>query len=224
MASSNSPTDSWLQFYQQSNLPATSSMPSGTVSDSTVVSVSQSPSPGPHGSRPIRRRTRASRRTPTTVLNTDPTNFRAMVQQFTGGYANATSPYPRPIGSTVYAHPRETRVGQETGQQIVSSEMAYRQFLQLQLQQQQQQQQQRHNIHDSSEKPSSEINSGIEDGRQQIGSSEEVYSQFLRLQLQQQQQQQQRHDIHDSSEDAFLRDRIQNFGSDAEKNEPFGRQ
>ncbi|XP_042038547.1 VQ motif-containing protein 22-like [Salvia splendens] len=36
------------------------------------------------GARPIRRRSRASRRTPTTLLNTDTTNFRAMVQQFTG--------------------------------------------------------------------------------------------------------------------------------------------
>ncbi|XP_071704557.1 uncharacterized protein [Rutidosis leptorrhynchoides] len=32
-----------------------------------------------------RRRSRASRRTPTTLLNTDTTNFRAMVQRFTGG-------------------------------------------------------------------------------------------------------------------------------------------
>ncbi|MBA0790356.1 hypothetical protein Gohar_015014, partial [Gossypium harknessii] len=35
--------------------------------------------------KPARKRSRASRRTPTTLLNTDPTNFRAMVQQFTGG-------------------------------------------------------------------------------------------------------------------------------------------
>ncbi|XP_039010389.1 VQ motif-containing protein 22-like [Hibiscus syriacus] len=35
--------------------------------------------------KPARRRPRASRRTPTTLLNTDTTNFRAMVQQFTGG-------------------------------------------------------------------------------------------------------------------------------------------
>ncbi|GMI77039.1 hypothetical protein HRI_001373200 [Hibiscus trionum] len=35
--------------------------------------------------KPVRRRSRASRRTPTTLLNTDTTNFRAMVQQFTGG-------------------------------------------------------------------------------------------------------------------------------------------
>ncbi|KAK2969344.1 hypothetical protein RJ640_027586 [Escallonia rubra] len=36
-------------------------------------------------SKPVRRRSRASRRTPTTLLSTDTTNFRAMVQQFTGG-------------------------------------------------------------------------------------------------------------------------------------------
>ncbi|KAE8679716.1 Choline-phosphate cytidylyltransferase B [Hibiscus syriacus] len=34
--------------------------------------------------KPARKRSRASRRTPTTLLNTDTTNFRAMVQQFTG--------------------------------------------------------------------------------------------------------------------------------------------
>lgn len=42
-------------------------------------------SPEGRVAKPIRRRSRASRRTPTTLLNTDTTNFRAMVQQFTGG-------------------------------------------------------------------------------------------------------------------------------------------
>ncbi|XP_047333681.1 uncharacterized protein LOC124937457 [Impatiens glandulifera] len=36
-------------------------------------------------SKPARRRKRVSSRTPTTVLSTDTRNFRAMVQQFTGG-------------------------------------------------------------------------------------------------------------------------------------------
>ncbi|PKA56068.1 hypothetical protein AXF42_Ash015553 [Apostasia shenzhenica] len=42
-----------------------------------------------------RKRTRASRRAPTTLLNTDTTNFRAMVQQFTGVPAGsyAAAPY-----------------------------------------------------------------------------------------------------------------------------------
>ncbi|XP_010552069.1 PREDICTED: VQ motif-containing protein 22-like [Tarenaya hassleriana] len=45
------------------------------------------PSPPETGrvSRPARRRSRASRRAPTTRLNTDTSNFRAMVQQYTGG-------------------------------------------------------------------------------------------------------------------------------------------
>lgn len=41
--------------------------------------------------KPIRRRSRASRRTPTTLLNTDTANFRAMVQHFTGGPAAAAA-------------------------------------------------------------------------------------------------------------------------------------
>ncbi|KAK1309317.1 hypothetical protein QJS10_CPA09g00872 [Acorus calamus] len=39
-----------------------------------------------------RRRSRASRKPPTTLLNTDTTNFRAMVQQFTGGPLAAYTP------------------------------------------------------------------------------------------------------------------------------------
>ncbi|KAI3664847.1 hypothetical protein L6452_43456 [Arctium lappa] len=39
---------------------------------------------GQSGPKPIRRRSRASRRTPTTLLNASPTDFRALVQRFTG--------------------------------------------------------------------------------------------------------------------------------------------
>ncbi|KAK6157054.1 hypothetical protein DH2020_011302 [Rehmannia glutinosa] len=55
-------------------------------------------------SKPIRRRSRASRRTPTTLLNTDATNFRAMVQRFTGGPAAtfaARSQIPNGGGATL---------------------------------------------------------------------------------------------------------------------------
>ncbi|XVF81657.1 hypothetical protein PTKIN_Ptkin15bG0172900 [Pterospermum kingtungense] len=52
--------------------------------------------------KPVRRRTRASRRTPTTLLNTDTTNFRAMVQQFTG---SPTAPFP------TSAHPGGPNIG-----------------------------------------------------------------------------------------------------------------
>ncbi|KAM3320910.1 hypothetical protein P3S67_008112 [Capsicum chacoense] len=56
------------------------------TSSSSCPSVPQHHGHGPVGrdSRPIRRRSRVSRRTPTTVYNTDTRNFRAMVQQFTG--------------------------------------------------------------------------------------------------------------------------------------------
>ncbi|CAN8275105.1 unnamed protein product [Cochlearia groenlandica] len=51
-------------------------------------------------SKPTRRRSRASRRTPTTLLNTDTSNFRAMVQQYTGGpsavaFASSSDPTAR---------------------------------------------------------------------------------------------------------------------------------
>ncbi|XP_039062419.1 VQ motif-containing protein 22-like [Hibiscus syriacus] len=70
---------------------------SAVVNTSTVTTgsatVSSGLGDGPSGGhlspegrvgKPVRRRSRASRRTPTTLLNTDTTNFRAMVQQFTG--------------------------------------------------------------------------------------------------------------------------------------------
>ncbi|KFK23865.1 hypothetical protein AALP_AAs46448U000100 [Arabis alpina] len=53
------------------------------------------PPPPPSSSRNPRKRTRASRRAPTTVLTTDTSNFRAMVQEFTGVPASpfSTSPF-----------------------------------------------------------------------------------------------------------------------------------
>ncbi|KAI4341919.1 hypothetical protein MLD38_026588 [Melastoma candidum] len=97
----------WMHFYQLAPFPL--SQPSSSSSESALVStIPQSasppptthPNPGPGGSsglnpegrvtKPARRRTRASRRTPTTVMNTDTTNFRAMVQQYTGGPPTAS--------------------------------------------------------------------------------------------------------------------------------------
>ncbi|RRT54663.1 hypothetical protein B296_00039113 [Ensete ventricosum] len=80
--------------------PATSAF--GCVSDSVVVSTTSSPTtdgsakdasqqPGIEGrvGKPVRRRSRASRRAPTTMVNTDAANFRMMVQHFT---RNPTGP------------------------------------------------------------------------------------------------------------------------------------
>ncbi|KAM1016284.1 hypothetical protein ACFX13_046730 [Malus domestica] len=112
---SNNPNDQWLQFYTQnlnSSTPAsmfchdqvsdatnvtttttTSSLPghAGSGHPSSSTNNSLSPDQG-RVSKPARKRSRASRRTPTTLLNTDTTNFRAMVQQFTGGPTTASFP------------------------------------------------------------------------------------------------------------------------------------
>ncbi|RLM79795.1 VQ motif-containing protein 22-like [Panicum miliaceum] len=68
----------------------TAAVAAGTVSSPTSGGSVGSPTraqPGVEGGRvakPARRRSRASRRAPVTLLNTDTSNFRAMVQQFTG--------------------------------------------------------------------------------------------------------------------------------------------
>ncbi|CAO2827637.1 unnamed protein product [Amaranthus hypochondriacus] len=104
-------TSDWLNFHQSSSKPtgqgetpytaSSASDPffSGRASDPTITTMSPNttssqtgpaqlgPSPG-RVNKAVRKRTRASRRTPTTLLNTDTTNFRAMVQQFTGGPSN----------------------------------------------------------------------------------------------------------------------------------------
>ncbi|KAF8080014.1 hypothetical protein N665_0982s0016 [Sinapis alba] len=72
------PNNDWSQFYNnQTFFPTTTT--TSTSADSPVNPESR------RVLKPTRRRSRASRRTPTTLLNTDTANFRAMVQQFTGG-------------------------------------------------------------------------------------------------------------------------------------------
>ncbi|KAJ4894274.1 VQ motif-containing protein 22 [Raphanus sativus] len=74
-------------FYTTSTITSTAvttttaASPSG---EATSMDSRLSPETG-RVTKPARRRSRASRRTPTTLLNTDTSNFRAMVQQFTGG-------------------------------------------------------------------------------------------------------------------------------------------
>ncbi|KAL5141057.1 VQ motif-containing protein 22 [Glycine soja] len=110
-------TDQWMQFYQQPLMdshghdhdhdhdhhalaPNTtegfSSSPTPTMPSSESNSILSQLSPKGNVSKPIRRRSRASKRTPTTLLNANPTNFRALVQQFTG--------CPRTTMSTLGVH------------------------------------------------------------------------------------------------------------------------
>ncbi|XP_057440830.1 VQ motif-containing protein 22-like [Lotus japonicus] len=92
---SGSTSKDWLHFYQESSSFPTAGQVS--VSEATTVTTTTPTQLNPDGrvSKPIRRRSRASRRTPTTLLNTDTTNFRAMVQQFTGG---PTAPFAQAVG------------------------------------------------------------------------------------------------------------------------------
>ncbi|CAK7356398.1 unnamed protein product [Dovyalis caffra] len=96
-----SSSSDWVQLYEQSNIhgPATSSFgfsdarsvatsgasdiinPSSSVTSSTGDQTLTSKGFLP---KPIKRRSRASKKTPTTLLNASTANFRALVQQFTG--------------------------------------------------------------------------------------------------------------------------------------------
>ncbi|XP_011100442.1 VQ motif-containing protein 22-like [Sesamum indicum] len=82
----------WILQPYQSDFIAQTETPPSTVLTTTAAAAAASrnnnliPDQG-RVSKPLRRRSRASRRTPTTLLNTDTANFRAMVQQFTGAPA-----------------------------------------------------------------------------------------------------------------------------------------
>lgn len=122
----SSPSNNWAQYYQH-NAPAKPAglFISNQVSDATKVTTNtiSSASGGglsPEGrvSKPVRKRSRASRRTPTTLLNTDTANFRAMVQQFTGG---SLAPFSS-TGSSTSSYPIGTNfsLGIGTGQQYAN--------------------------------------------------------------------------------------------------------
>lgn len=80
----------WSQFYNNNqtffttSTTASTAVTTTTAGDTTSIDSRLSPETG-RVTKPTRRRSRASRRTPTTLLNTDTSNFRAMVQQYTGG-------------------------------------------------------------------------------------------------------------------------------------------
>ncbi|EOA19042.1 hypothetical protein CARUB_v10007700mg [Capsella rubella] len=84
MANSN---NDWSQFYNNQTFFTTATNSTVTTTTTTATSSDHSPvsTETRRVTKPTRRRTRVSRRTPTTLLKTDTANFRAMVQQFTGG-------------------------------------------------------------------------------------------------------------------------------------------
>ncbi|KAE8709264.1 Copper-exporting ATPase / responsive-to-antagonist 1 / copper-transporting ATPase (RAN1) isoform 1 [Hibiscus syriacus] len=78
MNTSGGTSTGWMQFYEHTSADEVSA-PSTGFSDATAITASTVSS-----SKPIRRRPRVSKRKPTTLLNANASNFRALVQQFTG--------------------------------------------------------------------------------------------------------------------------------------------
>ncbi|KAL7595238.1 hypothetical protein Lser_V15G31173 [Lactuca serriola] len=76
-------TNQWIQEYPTAEMTQSG----GEPSDDTSIAVHRDSSQGTidqTGPKPIRRKSRASRRAPSIVLNASPTDFRALVQRFTG--------------------------------------------------------------------------------------------------------------------------------------------
>ncbi|KAH9315819.1 hypothetical protein KI387_024446, partial [Taxus chinensis] len=86
----NRSLETWVQL--KNHLQADQSKANGAVnSEATAVTTKALPTQGGHSfvgggatGKVGKKRSRASRRAPTTLLSTDTSNFRAMVQQFTG--------------------------------------------------------------------------------------------------------------------------------------------
>lgn len=90
------PSSSFFGF-SEANMVTTTTAQSGHSDHCLVLSPSCSTTATapltPKGcvSKPIRRRSRASKKTPTTLLNANISNFRALVQQFTGCHSSTRS-------------------------------------------------------------------------------------------------------------------------------------
>ncbi|CAN1828503.1 hypothetical protein LINPERHAP1_LOCUS32254 [Linum perenne] len=67
-------------YWVNNNVGSSDNMAAATAASGNV----NNRNGGGGGGKPIRRRSRVSKKTPITLLNTDATNFRSLVQQFTG--------------------------------------------------------------------------------------------------------------------------------------------
>ncbi|CAN8258479.1 unnamed protein product [Cochlearia groenlandica] len=82
-------------FYNNQNFFTSSTTTSTTVTTTTTTTTANETTSTDSRqtgriTKPARKRSRASRKTPTTLLTTDTSNFRAMVQQFTGEQQSST--------------------------------------------------------------------------------------------------------------------------------------
>ncbi|PIN06077.1 hypothetical protein CDL12_21383 [Handroanthus impetiginosus] len=99
----SNPSDWMFQSYQNTFSNINQAETSPTIGTTSASRYNNNLSPGQGRiSKPVRRRSRVSSRTPTTVLNTDAANFRAMVQHFTGAPTAPFSAMSRPpsVGAT----------------------------------------------------------------------------------------------------------------------------
>ncbi|RRT33994.1 hypothetical protein B296_00055937 [Ensete ventricosum] len=135
---------------------AAASGSSATVDGPAKGAAAQQPGVEGRVSKPVRRRSRASRRTPTTMLNTDTANFRTMVQQFTGIPSGPYSSAYRPGGGSIsnfgynFNEPIHQTTSMTLGQlRQQQQQQQQQQYLQLQNHQSQQQQQQQQNYQSS---------------------------------------------------------------------------
>ncbi|XP_022871120.1 VQ motif-containing protein 22-like [Olea europaea var. sylvestris] len=141
----------WMHFYQHNfsgqpqNIPSFSGSVSESVTPATttwateVAQSNSSPSysnlnmDGGRAARPLRRRPRASRRSPVVLLNTNTSNFRAMVQQFTGGPSSSLA------SRTQYSNGVNFGFGVGTQQSMIPSTAMAPNGFQIQFQRQQRQ-------------------------------------------------------------------------------------
>ncbi|KAG0480307.1 hypothetical protein HPP92_010889 [Vanilla planifolia] len=93
-------TDNWPPPHRPTPPPPPPSIGPNSLTASSSSSSPQPAVPSPPPPRPSKKRARASRRAPTTVLTTDTSNFRAMVQEFTG------IPAPPFVTSPSFSRPR----------------------------------------------------------------------------------------------------------------------
>ncbi|KAL4272313.1 hypothetical protein GQ457_13G009930 [Hibiscus cannabinus] len=126
------------QGLNQSSFPSPSSMQSRSVHENGVRTSTQSDRTTSVAKNP-KKRTRASRRAPTTVLTTDTTNFRAMVQEFTGipappfsgssysrrldlfGSGSSRSTHLEPLGSLYSLRPSAKRVASSSSPSLLNN-------------------------------------------------------------------------------------------------------
>lgn len=102
-------TDEWARFYEDDNII----IPEFALDDDEPFDAANNMAASPKISpsiinrgglfprssigKPIRRRSRASKKAPTTLLNANANNFRALVQQFTGCHSSNPTNYKGPI-------------------------------------------------------------------------------------------------------------------------------